>query len=159
MMNARNEDRRGDPRVAIAGDAGPVESLLGEFSVQICVEAAKIQDDLMVLGTPRRRRRKPSGRKGSRRAPWRLRPHVGRLGRELRPHRLGEGDRLGGDDVLEWAPLKAGEDGAVDPLGEAPRRKGSAPSAGSAQRILCVVNASPRRRRRPGLGCTPPAID
>src|SRR5206468_674218 len=37
---------------------------------------------------------------------------------ELRPQRLAEGDRLGGDDVHQRAALAAGEDTAVDRLGE-----------------------------------------
>ena len=54
---------------------------------------------------------------------------------ELGPGRLGEGHRLGRDDVLERSALEAGEDGAVDLLGQVgPAQDGAA--AGAAQRLV-----------------------
>ena len=44
--------------------------------------------------------------------------HGARVGLELRPQRLAERHRLGGDDVHQRAALHAGEDGRVDLLGE-----------------------------------------
>ena len=61
--------------------------------------------------------------------------HRGGVRAELGAGRLGEGHRLGGDDVLERPALEAGEDGAVDLLGQlGPAQDGAAP--GAAQRLV-----------------------
>ena len=58
-----------------------------------------------------------------------------RVGLEFRRHRLGEGDRLGGDDVHEGAALGPWKDRLVDDLGERLPGKNE-PAPGTAQRLV-----------------------
>ena len=109
----------------------------------------------MWLSVPPDTRRKPSA--GERPAEGGGVGHdLGGVGAELGPGRLGEGHRLGRDDVLERATLEPGEDRAVDLLGQVGAAQDGA-AAGAAQRLV-GGEASPRRPRPTGLGCTPPAM-
>ena len=79
-----------------------------------------------------------------------------RVNLELRPQRLAEGDRLGGDDVHQRAALQAGEDRRIDLLGDVlvvgedhARRAGP-------RSVLCVVVVTTWACGN-GEGCAPPA--
>ena len=67
-----------------------------------------------------------------------------------------QGDRLGGDDVLQRAALLAGEDGGVDLLRVAPRGRGSAPPRGPPS-VLWVVVVTTSAPCATGFGCRPAA--
>ncbi len=69
---------------------------------------------------------------------------------ELRPQRLAEGDRLGGDDVLERPALDAGEDVRVHRLGVLLLAQDQ-PGAGPAQRLVGGGGDRVGERHRAGV--------
>ena len=119
--------------VAVEGDAGPVEHLLGLLAGELGVEGAQVDQDQVVVGAARDQAEALAGQ--GRGQGGGVGHHGGGVLAELRPGRLGEGHRLGRDDVLERAALQAREDGAVDLLGQVgAAQDGAAP--GAAQRLV-----------------------
>src|ERR1700722_8192795 len=102
-------------RVAVAGDPGLVEHLLGHLSRELGVEGTEVHEDLVVLGSPGHQEEAhvgqglPEGGGVGHHLPG----IVGELG--LGP--FGEGHRLGRDHVLQRYTLQPWEDCAVDGLG------------------------------------------
>jgi hypothetical protein len=122
--------------VAVDRDADPVQPVLGLLTVQLRV--AQVDQDQVHLGAAGQHRdpgllhvvgHQPAGE------------HPGAVQRPLLalPELLGrrdlERDRLGRDHVLERPALLAGEDGAVDFLGQVSRAEDDA-APGTAQRLV-----------------------
>ena len=118
-------------RVAVDGDLHLAERQVGLLAGD--AQRAHVDEHQVVVG--------PAGddrgaRLDQRRGEGlRVRHRLRRVALELGAHRLLEGDRLGGDDVLERPALQRGEDGLVDRLGEV-RVAEDHPAARAAQRLV-----------------------
>ena len=82
--------------------------------------------------------------------------HVLGVDLEVRPQRLAEGDRLGGDDMHQRAALQAGEDRRVDLLGDRLVVGEDHAAARAAQRS-CASSMVTTCACGNGDGCAPPA--
>ena len=106
---------------------------MGHLAGELGVEGAQVDQEHVVVRATRDQpealgRERPAQGGG-------VGHHLGGVDAELGPGRLGEGHRLGRDDVFERTTLEAGKDGAVDLLGQVgPAQDGAA--AGAAQ---CLV--------------------
>ena len=97
---------------------------------------AEVDEHQVVVGAARHQPQAVAGQRlGQRR---RVAHDLGGVVLELRRGRLGEGDRLGRDDVVERPALQAGEHRLVDDLGQLARCTGSRRPAGP-RRVLWVV--------------------
>ena len=114
--------------VLVEADAGPVEGQAGLLAREVLVDAAQVDQQQVVVGAAGHEAEAVATQAlGQGRGVGHHRPGV--VG-ERRVGGLGEGDRLGRDDVVEGPALEAGEDGLVDGggvLGAA--QDGTAPGA------------------------------
>ena len=129
--------------VAVAGDAGAVQYLLGLLAGQLLVEGPQVDQQHVVVGASRDEPEPVTGQRPGQGG--RVEHDLLGVLAELRPRRLGEGHRLGRDDVLERTALEPREHGAVDLLGQVLPAEDGAP-AWAAQRLV--------RRERDDVGHT-----
>ena len=103
-------------RVLVEADAGLVEREAGLLARQVGVEGAQVDEHQVVVGAARHEAEPVAGQRLGQGGG--VAHDLGGVLLELGRGRLGEGDGLGRDDVVERSALQAGEHRLVDDLGQ-----------------------------------------